>query len=195
MLIQGPDVYTDRETRKSYVRVSTVLRVLDPEAFSDVDPDVLAAAQARGTTLHMYFALMLLAIEGLATWPARPDGVLGDYFDSLAAFVETHKPRPLRIEEPAINAKMGYAGQPDTECLLDEVDSIIDLKTGGPRPVHAVQLQAYKRLEGYGTAKRLYSLYATQQGPAQLVEHTTDHVDWSGFHAALAVLNWRRLRG
>ncbi|MDH5666531.1 MAG: hypothetical protein OEY86_00790, partial [Nitrospira sp.] len=178
------------ENRNRFFSVSEHLAILDPFAFSGVPPAVLAAAGMRGEKLHLYFAQMLFHVAGLdgCLWPTRPPGMLGLYFDSMARWVESRKPQPRKVEQKSLNVKIRTAGQPDTECLLDSEVCLIDLKTGLPRPVHSVQLHAYKRLDGYGESKRLFSLYAKKNGEmAQLIEHTHDHSDWSGFMAANAV--------
>ncbi len=187
--------YRDPATKKDFVSVSQVLSVLDPDAFAGVDPFVLASAQQRGTDLHVLFALTLFAEAGLADRPARPTGIIRGYYAGIEAFIRERSPRPIRVEESSIHDKMGYAGTPDTECWLGETDALIDLKTGPPRPVHAVQLHAYKRLKGYENVRRLYSLYIKKDGTYKLIEHTHDHIDWAGFLAAITVLHWRRQRG
>lgn len=187
--------YVDPATKKAYFSVSQVLTVLDPDAFAGIDPFVLAAAQQRGTDLHVLFGLRLLAIAGLGPAPVRPVGIIGKYYDGIDKFVSERKPRPIRIEESSLNDKLGIAGTLDTECWLDDDDSILDLKTGLPRPVHSSQLHLYKTLKGHEKAKRLYSLYITRTGTYRLIEHTHDHVDLAGAHAAISVLRWRQLRG
>lgn len=179
-----------------YFSVSQHLTILDPKAFDGVSPYVLAAAGMRGEILHQYFALMLAAVQGVAEWPEEPKGPLAKPFQSIARWVEARNPKALKIETPSVNQSMHMAGTPDTECWLDGDDVLIDLKNGMPRQIHAVQLHAYRKLEGYGNATRLFSLYSQKDGSmARLEECTHQHSDWAGFVAANAVLRWRRLRG
>lgn len=188
--------YQDEKGQR-YFSVSEHLAILDPFAFSGVPPTVLAAAGMRGERLHLYFAEMLFHAAGVegCLWPERPKGMLGLYFDSMALWVERRKPRALQVEQRSVNVKLKVAGQPDTECILDDEDCLIDLKTGLPRPCHSVQLHAYRRLDNYTQVKRLFSLYAKKDGKmAQLIEHTHDHADWNAFLAANAILNWRMMR-
>lgn len=185
------------ENGNRFFSVSQHLNILDPLAFSGVPPTVLAAAGMRGELLHLLFAQMLFHVSGVegCEWPAKPRGAVGLYFESMARWVEQRKPKALKVEQRSLNVKLRTAGQPDTECLLDDEDCLLDLKTGLPRPVHSVQLHAYRRLDGYTQVKRLYSLYAKKNGSmAQLIEHTRDHVDFNAFMAANAVLNWRMMR-
>jgi len=187
--------YAD-ETGKSYFSVSQAIKVLDPNAFSGADESVLEAAAARGQSVHMLFGLLMLAEVGAAERPKRPSGsVLGGHFDACLKFIQERKPKPVKVEESSINDKMGYAGTPDLLCWLDADLWILDLKTGSKRAAHAVQLHAYKHLNGYEKADRLASLYTKKNGGYDIAEHTHEHVDFAGFQAGLAVLNWRRHRG
>lgn len=187
--------YEDVDTRKRYWSISEGLFVLDPEAFKGVDPHVMAAAQTRGTNLHVLFGLRLLAEIGLAEKPARPAGIIGNYFDAIEKFIYEKQPRALKVEQPSCNDSLHLAGTPDTQCLIGLDNWIIDLKTGDKRAVHSSQLHAQKKLDGYEKARRLGSLYINRKGDYKLVEHTTDVIDWGGFMGALAVLQWRKQRG
>lgn len=194
----APCEYHDLDTGKQYFSCSQVLCVLDPDAFSGVDPFVLAAAQDRGKDLHVLFALRLLAEKGIGQPPKRPDGVIGKYYDAIDLFVRQRNPKPIKVEQSSVNDKDGYAGTADTECLLDEKPEhwCIDLKTGLERAVHSAQLiGGYKRLKGYEKVKRCGSLYIRKNGTYRLVEHTHNHVDLAWFMGGLTVLNGRRANG
>ena len=190
-----PLEYTDLDSGKAYFSVSQVLKVMDPNAFAGVDPYVMAAAQERGKDLHVLFGLRLLAEIGLAERPTRPSGIIGNYYDGIEKFVREQKPRAIRVEESSINDKLGIAGTDDTECFLDNIDSIVDLKTGPARVVHAAQLMAYKTMQGREKVKRLFSLYINKHGEYKLVPHKPDAMLWALFQASLAVLNGRRMYG
>ena len=186
--------YADLDTGKDYYSVSQVLTVLDPDAFTGIDPYVLAAAQQRGSDLHLIFALRMLAAANLGPMPKYPGGIIGKYCLGIEKFAQERKPRPIRVEAQGFNDKLKTAGTLDLECWLDETDSIIDLKSGPERAVHSAQLiGGYKRLSGSEKAKRFYSLYITKAGTYHLKEHTHNHVDQAWFDAGLSVLNGRRL--
>lgn len=191
----APAEYQDEQGRQ-YFSVSQHIEVLDPNAFSGVSPHVLAAAGMRGEQLHVYFALMVLSINGIAQWPVRPVGPLAKTFDSIARWVECLRPKVLPSlppETPVGDARLRMAGTPDLPCFLDDDISIVDLKNGMKRAVHSAQLHAYKRICGLNA--RLFSLYSRPDGKmADMVEHTKEHVDWSAMMAANAVLNWRMMR-
>ena len=193
--VRGRQQEYQDETGKRYWSVSEVLSVIDPSAFAGVDPWVLASAQDRGSSLHVLFGLRLLAEIGLAEMPKRPSGIIGGYYDGIEKFVREQKPRAIRVEETSCNDTLGIAGTDDTECLLDNIDSLIDLKTGPPRVVHAAQLMAYKTMQGREQVKRLYSLYLNKHGDYKLEPHKPDAILWALFQAGLTVLQGRRLYG
>ena len=187
--------YKDLTTGKEYFSVSQVLSVMDPNAFAGVNPYVMAAAQERGKDLHVLFGLRLLAEIGLAEMTTRPSGIIGTYYDGIDKFVREQKPRAIRVEETSYNDTLGFAGTDDTECYLQNIDSIIDLKTGPERVVHAAQLMAYKTMKGREKVKRLYSLYINKHGDYKLELHKPDAMLWALFQAGLTVLNGRRMYG
>lgn len=187
--------YADQDTGKQYFSYSQVQGVLDPDAFSSVPPDVLAAAQQRGTDLHVLFGLLLLSRLQLCEKPARPDGPLGGYFDAMERFVTDHEPTPIRVEESSVNDKLKYAGTPD--CLLEMKGGLTlpDLKTGGKRAVHKTQLVAYKAMDGYTDAKKLATLYIAADGTYKLdyLPKGEEAFHWAWFQAGLSVLHGRRM--
>jgi len=182
--------YQDEKGGK-YFSCSQVLKALDPNAFTNVDPFILAAAGMRGEKLHLLLALTLMAHAGACEMPLRPTGIVGRYYEGIEKFCQDRNPQAIQVEQSSVNRKMGYAGTPDAECIIDGVDCLIDLKTGPPRATHAAQLHGYKRMEGYAKVKKLYSLYITKDGRYKFIEHTTEIVAWSWFQAGLSVLRGR----
>lgn len=187
--------YQDEMGRR-YFSVSQHIQILDPDAFVGVKPSILAAAGMRGEKLHVYFALMVLAINGVVPWPERPVGLLAKPFDSMALWVEQRKPKVLPSlppETPVADVRLKMAGTPDLPCMLDDDLAIVDLKNGVPRAAHSAQLHSYRKI--CKMKGRLFSLYSQADGKmAKLVEHTHDYADWSAIMAANAILNWRMLR-
>jgi hypothetical protein len=190
--------YTDLDTGRQYWSVSEVLTVLDPHAFDGVDPFVLALAQDRGTNLHILFATLVASTAGLCQPPSKPSGVLAGYYAAIELFVRERRPAPILLETPSRNDQLGIAGTVDFNGYLDgnrREEWIIDLKSGPERAVHSSQLHCYKKLAAYQKAKRLGSLYIRANGTYKLVEHTHDAVDWAAASAAIAILNWRSMKG
>ena len=190
--------YADLDAGQSYFSVSQVLKALDPNAFAGIDPYVMAAAQQRGTDLHVLFALRVMAEVGACDKPARPSGIIGRYYDGIEKFVCEKRPNPQAVESSSVNQKLGYAGTLDFKGRIDDQPTvwIIDLKTGPERAAHAVQLcGGYKHLEGSEQVKRVGSLYITNKGDYDLVEHTHDFTAWGAFQLGLSMLRWREMKG
>ena len=187
--------YTDQDTGKKYFSVSQVLDVLDPHAFDAVNAEVLAAAQDRGTALHVLFGLLLIARAGLCEQPERPSGDLGGYFDAMERFIAEKQPETIRVEEPSLNDRLRFAGTPDCLVTIAKRVMLIDLKTGGKRVVHKTQLIAYRSMEGYGEAKQMGTLYVHKDGTYQLdmldKPDEAFHLAW--MQAGLSVLHGRRM--
>lgn len=189
--------YADLDKGQSYYSVSQVLKALDPNAFEGIDPYVMAAAQQRGTDLHVLFALRVMAEVGACDKPARPSGILGKYYDGIEKFVYERRPNPRSMESSSVNRDLGYAGTLDFNGRIDDQPAvwILDLKTGPARAVHASQLHGYWHLEGNEKAKRVGSLYLTKKGDYDLVEHTHEHTAWGAFQLGLSMLRWREMKG
>ncbi len=187
--------YKDQETGWQGVSYSQVQAVLDPGAFDSVPPEVLAAAQQRGTELHVLFGLLLLSRLGLCEKPERPTCALAGYFVAMEKFISDHHPVPVRVEESSVNEKAGYAGTPDCLVWLGKILVLIDLKTGGKRAVHKTQLVAYRAMDGYTDAKKLATLYVHADGTYKLdyLPKADESLHWAWFQAGLTVLNGRRM--
>lgn len=190
-----PFEYTDLDSGRKYFSVSQCLSVLDPHAFDSVPPEVLAAAQQRGTDLHVLFGLLLLSRLYLCEKPERPSGGLAGYFDAMEKFIAEHNPIPVRVEESSVNEAHRYAGTPDCLVLLGKILVLIDLKTGGKRAVHKTQLVAYRAMEGYTEAKKLATFYVHADGTYNLdyVPKADEALHLAWFQAGVAVLNGRRM--
>ena len=187
--------YKDLDTWTEYYSVSQVLNVLDPHAFDSVSPEVLAAAQQRGTDLHVLFALLLLSRLNICEKPERPSGELAGYSDAMERFIAEHNPVPVRVEEASINEQLGVAGTADCLVWLGKILVLIDLKTGAKRAVHTTQLVAgYRPMTGYTKAKKMATLYVHADGTYQLdyVARADEALHLAWFQAGVTVLNGRR---
>lgn len=159
--------YAD-EQGKRYFSVSQVLDVLEPDKYKYVRPEVLQAKSELGTTLHLYFGLVLSARMGFCQMPPRPDGLLGGYFDGMVACIEQHNMVPIRIEEPSVWPGKPCAGCPDTLCYWGgkRIITLPDLKTTADEDMrsHKVQVTAYHRFEDYREARSLRIIYLRKDG-------------------------------
>lgn len=190
-----PAHYLHVETGTRYPSVSQVLDVLYPDRFRWVNADVLKTAQERGNRRHRLFGVLVLWHAGLADKPEidlRDELVMGGLMD----WIVRNNVRPLRVEEPAINLRDGYAGTPDCQVLYGPKREIllVDLKSGVHEDVHAIQLQAYLRLPGYLNSQRLIDLYIDDQGQVREREVTPYVHNWAFFLNGLGVLKGRIAR-
>lgn len=184
--------YEDPETGKKYFSVSQV-RACMWEGFRFVKPDVLAAAQRRGTLLHRRFALCLGARLDLCAYPPILKEYPG-YCDSMDRFIDDYQPEAERIEEPSKSDKWGVAGCPDGLLKITSVLSITDLKSGDETPVDPCQLLGYHELDDYRCAERMLDVYLNKHGKKPEVKEIKrrEHLfDWAAFVNALHLLKWR----
>jgi hypothetical protein len=173
-----------------------VLDVLFPDRFRHVQHEVLQAARERGNRRHLLFGVLLLWHEGVAAEPVI------DPRDQAAAngimnWILSHDVRPLKVEEPAVNVKDGYAGQPDALVLYGSRRWIVlpDFKSGLADIAHPIQVQAYSRLHGYEDAQMLMDIYVDDDGFVEEKRVGWNAHDYAWFLAGLQVLKGRLARG
>ncbi len=66
---------------------------------------------------------------------------------SYWAWEKQHRVEPIIIEEPLVSETMRYGGTPDCYCLLDDIPTLLDFKTGKAiYPEYFYQVSAYARL-------------------------------------------------
>jgi hypothetical protein len=173
--------YGDGERR--YYSVSQVIDVLvGPRSYP---PD---AAQ-RGTDVHLICELELHRRYHGGPAPTIPAEYAG-YHRSFCGWLDRAELDPLDIEQPRAHASFPYAGTPDLVAVLAGALTVIDLKSGGPSPWHAVQLQAYMRM--VDRAARGLILYLDRDGGAPKTRIVRARsADWSAFVCALGILQWR----
>jgi hypothetical protein len=160
--------YADPISGRAYYSHSQVARVIWPDPYAGVDDAVLEFARQRGVDLHRIFFFLLASLRGFCPRPARP-AEFGGYYDAMVKFVRERKPYPVLIEEPSKNDKLGVAGTVDTKCVLDDVLSLVDLKTGREeKKPHKFQLNLYKSFEEYKDARKLWVLYVHDDGDYDL---------------------------
>ena len=188
--------YQDEETKKRYHAVGQVIEVLYGNRFQFANQSALKIAQERGIRRHILFGCLLLWKAGLVDKP------IIEARDNLAAnglvnwMIERHV-RVVKVEEPSINLRDGYAGCPDAKILYGEkrIVCIPDLKTGGKSEAHAIQVQAYNKLDGYTDVTLLMDLYVDDDGRVTESLVTPNPHDWAWFLSGLGVLKGRNARG
>ena len=172
-------------------RVTEIIReIILPQGYFDhADP-------TKGTFLH----------QAIAWWlngeldETSLDEKLRPQFEQFVEFWQEHKPGLIFVERHLVHPA-GFEGTPDMFVILRILNkpeySIIDIKTGGPEPWHAIQLAAYQALV-YDNYKELgwpkgYNLYLRQNG-YRLKEATPleIHNGWKLFQAGLGIYQWRQ---
>lgn len=173
--------YADATRR--YFAVSQVIDVLVGQR--SYPPD---AAQ-RGTDVHLICELELYRRYRSGPTPEVPD-VYAGYYRSFSAWLDAADLQPIEIEQARAHPQYPYAGTPDIVGVLAGALTVIDLKSGGPEPWHAVQVQAYMRM--VDRAARGLILYLDRDGGAPKTSIVRARsADWSAFVCALGILQWR----
>lgn len=175
--------YGDGERR--YYSVSQVLDVL----LGRTSIDAPTPAMVRGTDVHLICELELHRRYHGGPAPTIPAEYAG-YHRSFCGWLDRAELDPRDIEQPRAHAKFPYAGTPDLVAVLAGAFTVIDLKSGGPEPWHAVQLQAYMRM--VDRAARGLILYLDRDGGAPKTRIVRARsADWAAFQSALNILVWR----
>lgn len=193
------------------IEVPSVTGVLTAQQFVDfsrVPPDVLAAAQARGTYVHQVLHYLLEEDYDLGDCDDRYRG----YVDSAQAYIARLGKRPLcdpsgqvcGIEWRFWHRRRMFAGTMDwLGWDADDVLSIDDWKTGEPSDVAApLQLAAYEAgvrdillptlLPDYRGPIRRRAVKLFKDGTPGRPERYEDPRDLPLFYAALTCVHYRR---
>lgn len=188
--------YQDETTKKRYPSVSQIIEVLYGDRFQFANQSALRIAQERGKRRHILFGCLLLWKAGLVDKPIieERDRLATD---GMLKWMFINHVTALKVEEPSINQRDGYAGCPDAKILYSEkrVVCIPDLKTGGKAEAHAIQVQAYNKLDGYMDATLLMDLYVDDDGNVTESIITPNPHDYAWFLSGLGVLKGRNARG
>lgn len=144
-------------------------------------------ARERGTAVHL---ACQYHDEGVLD-ESTIDEVVRPYLDQYKRFLLESGAGVIAIERELVNEEWGYIGHFDRVLTVNMVDYVVDIKTGGPQPWHAIQLAAYRA--GAGPQLRRAGLYLTPNN-YKFIEHQ-DVSDWHVFRAALVLFNWRQRCG
>ncbi len=169
------------------IRVTTVL---SPWAdFSQIDPDVLAEAAARGTRAHT-----VSANYALGRFVYVPDDCHG-YFESYRRWHDEYIYKVLAVEVELICNVHGFIGHADMIAVIwgDTAPTVIDWKTPiATQPLWKAQLAAYFYLaQPKYKPKRVASLRLKRDGSRALFnEYTSQAEDFAGFLAGLSAYRY-----
>ena len=96
------------------------------------------------------------------------------------------------IEEPVYHRELRYAGTLDRIGTWRESPNriLLDIKTGGPEPCHAIQTAAYAACFTWRAGPLRFGIHLDNSGKYRIAAHT-DPNDRRVFNAALAIANWK----
>ena len=174
-------------------RVSTILGVLD-DAYAGVPQSTLDTAAKRGEALHQLCLGYLGFVGGLCREPIPTPNYLNAY-NAFVEWVNEREAVPVAIEQQSENVQYGYMGTPDALIEIGIDHYIIDLKfTASILRINKVQIQAYRKLDLYKTAKKAMLLHI-HPITGELKQHTIPNNphDWAAFVNALSIWKWRQL--
>lgn len=158
--------------------------------FGMVPPDVLEAAQERGTFVHK-----LCEYHDLQDLDSGSIGDYWPYLDAWIAFCADHGAVWEGIEYQAYSERFGFAGTMDRYGRLKSVPFVVDIKTSAqPHKVWGMQTAAYRQL----LAERKHPTWAlARRGTVQLAKTGKykflpwdDPQDWPAFQALITLTNW-----
>jgi hypothetical protein len=185
----------NHEYRLNGVVVPSVTQICDELVdFSWVRPDALAAAQHRGTAVHLACELDDKGdlVEESVHEKIRP------YLEAYRKFRNVTGFQPHVIERQVHHDGQMYAGTLDRVGMMKEDRVLIDIKTSeSASPSWGLQTAAYMEayeLETMEGIDRRYALQLKRDGSYSLVPHT-DQMDWPVFLSALNLYKWRMKHG
>lgn len=131
-------------------RVSSICRLLDPDAYQFVGDSAMATASRRGTWVHE--AIDRWHVEGW--WEAGHadiDSVVAPYMPGYFEFLSDTGAEPLEGEKVVSHRLYGYAGRLDKIYRIRGRLTVLDFKVTAAMPKTVwVQLAAYQEAENDG---------------------------------------------
>lgn len=181
-----------RSTTDTLPRVSTILKILD-DAYAGVPPSALNAAATRGEALHRLCLTYLASLDGVHDAPV-PTPPYEAAYQAFVTWCTRHAIVVVAIEEPSQNTKYGYRGTPDALVVYHGEETVIDLKfTATILRINNVQVQAYRKLDAYTTAKKALLLHIHPvTGDLRAHPVPNNSRDWAAFLNGLNILKWRQ---
>ena len=120
---------------------------------------------------------------------------LRGYFEAWKEFRRVSRCKVLAIELMVWHDTLWYAGMLDRLLAFDgHACALIDIKTGGHAPWHALQTAGYAVCPTAPPVTARYSVYLRSDGTFKLKRHE-DPADLDVFRAALACSTWKRNQG
>ena len=174
-------------------RVTAILRIME-DAYGDVPSDALQRAADRGTALHGICCQHLAAMMDLCPVQAVEDPDYARPYAGFLEWIEKRQVKPWLVEEYSVNEKDCYCGTPDALVRYGTGELVlIDAKfTSALIRLNRVQIQAYRKLEGYARAQKLILLHIDPTtGEWKEHEVKPNPRDWCAFKCAISINQWR----
>jgi len=176
-------------------RVSAILNAIFP---IQIDPARLELARQRGTAVHRALELLDGGGDGSGLDMGTVDPMLLPYITAYQRFLSDTGFVPLLIEAPVRSLIFGFVGTLDRQGPLNGKPAVVDLKTGMPSQLHALQNAAYERalaeqVKARSAGKR-FALYLKNDGTYRLNQHK-DPDDFKRFLSCLTLYHWLQKGG
>ena len=182
----------DHQYKLDGLRMVSVTQVIQDAGltdFSKVNPEMLERAANFGTSVHR---TCQLSAKGTLD-ESNLDNALLPYLNQYKAFVRDFKYIPKEMEYKIFNKSIGVAGTIDSIGIIKGESTILDLKTGHPKPADVVQASAYAYLY---PVQRVLILYIT--GEFYKINELKRQDRKRGeqiFLAALSLYNYKKQEG
>ena len=179
-----------------YPSVTQILAEAGITNYDGIAPDILEAAAAFGTAVHLATALYDQGI--LAKKILAPE--LKPYLNGWIQYRKDTGLIILEVEPEIFSKKYGTIGHPDRIVMLRERKTVIELKsTAVLMSSTAIQTAGYQGIYNEGKPikekiKDRLGVLLKPDGTYQMKLYT-DKGNWSVFLAALTIRNWRERNG
>lgn len=179
-------------------KVPSVTGFLEPiHSFAGVPPDILRAAQERGTYVHQLTELYDLGDLDEVALGGVAGGIYLGYLRAWKSFLEDYEPNWDEIEVMGYSQRYGFAGTWDRHGTLARKRPgpfLIDIKTAWMcSRAWGVQTAAYRQIRAERDPMAALDNRATVQlhadGTYDFLEWF-DPDDWACFHSLLTIRNW-----
>ena len=174
--------------------VSSILRFLSREVYSDINQYTLDAAARRGTAVHE-------ACEMLDKYRrVECDDEYAPYLQAYIAFLKDYNVSWVDIEKRMFHKDKMYAGTIDRFGSVGGVSSLVDIKTSSvvQKTVVKAQLNGYESMRicnGETPAEVLYCLQLMKTGKYRLYEVEKDSTEFDACYNLHTALGRKHERG
>jgi len=167
----------------SVTQILTAARLYNDSYFTE-------ESRIRGKYIHK---ACLYELHSDLNYDSVPIEYMG-YIEAFKLFLGTTNCTPYlaECEIPLFSETLRYGGTPDLPCMLNNVDTVIDIKSGNETITTGVQLAGYEQLMNRHVKR--YGLYLKADGKYRLIPYA-DRNDIKIFNAALTLYNYRVEKG